>query len=60
MKVYSFREGLTKDQQMTRNYRIDMLRAISMLLIVVQHYVFWGVKQSPHALFDTSTAYGGG
>lgn len=27
-----------------RNPRIDCLRAISMLLIVVQHYVFWGLK----------------
>ena len=43
-----------------RNYRIDMLRAISMLLIVVQHYVVWGVKNSQNALFDTSTVYGGG
>lgn len=44
----------------SRNYRIDLLRAISMLLIVVQHYVVWGVKCSPHALFDTSTLTGGG
>lgn len=44
----------------SRNYRIDLLRAISMLLIVVQHYVVWGVKYSPHASFDTSTLAGGG
>lgn len=43
----------------SRNYRIDLLRAISMLLIVVQHYVVWGVKYSPHASFDTSTLAGG-
>lgn len=44
----------------SRNYRIDLLRTISMLLIVVQHYVVWGVKCSPHALFNTSTVFGGG
>lgn len=34
-----------------RNNRIDCLRALSMFLIVVQHYVVWGVKPSSHAAF---------
>lgn len=48
------------DTNKVRNYKIDFLRAVSMLLIVVQHYVVWGVKPSPHAFFDTSRILGGG
>ena len=47
------------DTNKVRNYKIDFLRAVSMLLIVVQHYVVWGVKPSPHAFFDTSRILGG-
>lgn len=42
-----------------RNYKIDFLRVASMLLIIIQHYVVWGVKPSQHALFDTSSVWGG-
>ena len=41
-----------------RNYRIDFLRALSMFLIVVQHYVVWGVKQSSHAVFNVNSISG--
>ena len=40
-----------------RNSKIDFLRAISMLLIVVQHYVVWGVKKSPHEVFKVDSIY---
>ena len=40
-----------------RNSRIDFLRVLSMLLIVVQHYVVWGIKPSQHAVFTVDTWY---
>jgi hypothetical protein len=40
-----------------RNCKIDFLRALSMLLIVVQHYVVWGVKKSPHEVFQVDGIY---
>lgn len=40
-----------------RNYRIDFLRALSMFLIVIQHYVVWGIKPSQHATFCVNSVY---
>lgn len=40
-----------------RNCKIDFLRAISMLLIVVQHYVVWGIKESSHEVFRVDSIY---
>lgn len=42
-----------------RNPRIDCLRAISMLLIVVQHYVFWGLKPLNLDVFQITGSGGG-
>ena len=40
-----------------RNYWIDFLRLVSMMLIVVQHYVVWGIKTTNLANFHVNGIY---
>jgi len=42
-----------------RQTNLEVLRTISMLLVVVSHYIYHGIKNHPaHIYYDMSTLWG--